>query len=810
MENLLRDLRVAVRTLVARPLFTLTALVALGAGIGLNTAIFSVLEAVLLRPLPYPQPDRLVTVWLDNRVQGWPEDLMSFPYYESWRERSRTLEDLAAYRGSGHALTGEGEPERLTGVAVTGNFFSLLGVEPLLGRSIGPDDDRPGHDDVAVLSHALWQRRFGGDEAIVGRSVSLDARPITVVGVMPPSFTFPARVKDMSERVDLWVPLAVDDRRRNAAGSLWLWSVGRLEPGITIEAARADLDVVAATMPESFPDGWSDFGITAVGLREHLVGDTRTGVLLLMGAVVFVLLIAIANVANLLLARATEREREMSLRAALGARRGRLVRQLLTESLVLALCGGVLGMALAIGGMRAILALAPADLPLDGVTVSPVALAFTLGVSLLAGVAFGLVPALRLAAAGGRYREGARGARGAGREGRWLRRFLVAGELALAAALLVGSGLMLRTLAGIQGAQLGFDADRLLTVRLSLPRASYEGPLQVIAFFDRLVERIRAIPGVERASATNTVLLDDFPNSTIFVIEGQPPPPREEAVEVTLDSLMPGFFETAGIPVLEGRALDERDTAESAPVVMINAELRRRFFGGESPLGKRIAYGRGGEGSQWLEIVGVAGDTLRNGLDREVRAETYLPYSQNPARTMAVLARVEGDPGSVAASVRAAVRELDRDLPVGDVLPLRAQVAERQAHRRFYTALLGVFSALALALAAVGIYGVLSYTVQQRFAELGLRMALGARRRDVFLQVLGGGLALAVCGIGLGLLLAAALTRFLRSLLWEVSPTDPLTFALLAGVLFVIAAIACAVPARRATRVDPGVALRWE
>jgi putative ABC transport system permease protein len=563
-------------------------------------------------------------------------------------------------------------------------------------------------------------------------------------------------------------------------------------------------------MAESFPDSWSNYSINAVGLRQHLIGDARTGVLLLMGAVGFVLLIAIANVANLLLARAADREREMALRGALGAGRGRLVRQLLTESLALALCGGALGVALALGGLRAILALAPARLPLDDVGVSPAALAFTLGVSLLAGVAFGLVPALRLAAAGGRYREGARGARGAGREGRWLRRTLVVAELALATALLVGAGLMLRTLAGMRAAELGFDADRLLSLRIALPRSSYEGPPQLAGFYDRLLPRIEAVPGVERVSATATLLLDDFPRSTIFVIEGQPPPPREEAVEVTLDSVLPGFFETAGIPLLEGRALDQRDTAESAPVVMINAELRRRFFGGEGAVGKRLAYGDGGDGTQWLEIVGVVGDTLRNGFDREVRSETYLPFSQNPARTMAVLVRADGDPESLAASLRAAVWELDPELPLGDVLPLRAQVAERQAHRRFYTALLAVFSGLALALAAVGIYGVLSYTVQQRFAELGLRMALGARQRDVFFRVLGGGLALAGSGVAVGLVLALLLTRWLRSLLWEVSPTDPATFALLAGLLLAIAALACAVPARRATRVDPGVALRWE
>ena len=806
MEDLLRDLRVATRNLLGRPLFTIAALLALGAGIGVNTAIFSVLEAVLLRPLPYPQAERLVTVWLDNRVNGWSEDLMSFPFYEAWRERNHSLEDLAAYRGAGTSLTGEGEPERLSGVAVTGNFFSLLGVEPALGRALGPDDDRVGHDDVVVLSHALWQRRFGGEEGIVGRAVRLDGRPVTVVGVMPASFTFPARVKDMSERVDLWRPLAVDEPNRSAASSLWLWSVGRLAGPTSLEEARADLDAVAATMPETFPDDWSDYGINAVGLREHLVGDARTGVLLLMGAVAFVLLIAIANVANLLLARAADRQREMTLRAALGAGRRRLVRQLLTESLLLALLGGVLGVVLAVAGLRGILALAPAELPLEDVVVSPLALSFTLGASLLAGIAFGLVPALRLAAAGGRYRAAERGARGGGREGRWLRRALVSAELALATALLVGAGLMLRTLAGIQGAEVGFDADRLLTLRLTLPRASYEEPPQVVAFYERLLDRLAAIQGVERAGATSSLLLDQFPNSTIFVVEGQPPPPPDEAVEVTVDPVLPGFFDTLGVPLLEGRSFDSRDTAESTPVVMINAELGRQFFAGQSPIGKRLGYGRGDEGTQWLEIVGVVGDTLRNGLDRDVRAETYLPHSQATARTMAVVVRAAGDPESLADSVRAAVWELDRELPVGEVLPLEHHLAEREARRRFYTALLGVFSLLALALASVGIYGVLSYTVHQQFAELGLRMALGARQRDVFLQVLGGGLALAGTGVVLGLALALVLTRFLRSLLWQVSPTDPLTYALLAGLLLTIAAIACAVPARRATRIDPGVA----
>ena len=812
MRTLFHDLRFGLRALRRRPLFALTAVAALALGIGANTAIFTVLESLLLRPLPYQDPEELVMVYLDNQLQGWPLDLTSYPTYEAWRDGSPSLEDLAAFTRGGFSLTGDGDPERLSGAQVGGNFFSLLGVPPLHGRWIGPDEDVPGQDAVAVLGHELFQRRFGGDVSIVGRDIQVDGSARTVIGVMPPRFDFPRGVKDFDPQVDLWVPLAPDAQTRANRGGLWLWTVGRLEPGAELATAQAELDNVASRLAEEFPDFNRRFGVNTVGVHEHLVGGVRTGIWLLMGAVGFVLLIAIANVANLLLARASDREREVAVRSAMGASRARVVRQMLTESILLSLIGGAAGVLLGLVGLRLLLRLAPADLPVAGLRLSPVSLGFTLAISLGAGLLFGLVPALQMSGFrfGAALKEGGRGQHG-GMRGRRVRSALVIAELALATVLMAGAGLMIRSLMRLDATDPGFSHRSALTFGLNLPRSSYGESQQVVGFYRDLLESLEALPGVESATATTGILLSEFPRSTTFRIESRPEPTDEERIEVTIDAVMPGYFAALGVPVLEGREFDGTEELEGDTQVIINAEFARRFFPDQNPVRRRFTYGSQiGDDTDWMTIVGVVADTKRNGFERELRAESYLPHEQFRSRSMTVVLRSDLPLDALAPSVRSAVWALDADLPINDLETLDRRLAAEQADRRFYAVLLGIFSAVALLLATIGIYGVLSYVVAQTIPEIGVRVAFGASRWQILGHVLRRGLLLAGSGIALGIGAALALSGLLSSLLYEVSATDPATFVALASVLLTVAIVACAIPARRATRIDPVTALRHE
>jgi putative ABC transport system permease protein len=812
MKSALQDLRFGWRALLRRPLFTLTAIAALALGIGANTAIFSVLESLLLRPLPYQDPEELVMVYLDNQLQGWPMDLTSYPNYEAWRDGAPSLEDLAAFTRGGFSLTGDGEPERLAGARVSGNFFGLLGVAPLLGRTIGSEEDVPGSDAVVVLGHELWQRRFGGDRSIVGRDVQVDGAARTVIGVMPPRFDFPRGVKDFGNQVDLWVPIAPAEQTRANRGSLWLWTVGRLAPGATLDGASAELEAVALRLAEEFPDFNRRFGTNTLGVHEHLVGKVRTGLWLLMGAVGFVLLIAIANVANLLLARAADREREVAVRSAMGASRLRVVRQLLTESLLLSLLGGAAGVLVGVAGLRVLLRLAPAELPLAGLALSPVSLLFTLAVSLVAGLLFGLAPALQMSGArfGAALKEGGRGQHG-GVRGRRVRAALVVSELALATVLMAGAGLMIKSLLRLSGTDPGFRTENVLSFGLNLPATSYGESVQVRNFYAGLLERLQGLPGVEAATASTSVLLAEFPRSTTFRVEGRPEPTDEERVEVTIDAVVPGYFESMGIPVVAGREFDGSEQLEGDTQVLVNQEMVRRFFPDQDPVGRRMTYGTQiSDDTEWMTIVGVVADTKRNGFEREQRVESYLPHEQFRARQMTVLLRT-GLPLDLAApAVRDAVWSLDPDLPITDLDTLQAKLGAEQADDRFYATLLGVFSGLALLLAVIGIYGVLSYLVTQIIPEIGVRVAFGASRAQILSLVLRRGLLLAASGIALGVAAALALSGLLETFLYEVSGTDPATFVALAAALLVIATLACLAPARRATRVDPVTALRHE
>ncbi|REJ75029.1 MAG: ABC transporter permease [Acidobacteria bacterium] len=812
MLSLLEDLRFGWRALRKRPVFALTAISALALGIGANTAIFSVLESLLLRPLPYEDPEQLVMVYLDNQMQGWPLDLTSYPNYEAWRDGAESLQDLAAFTRGSFSLTGDGDPERLQGASVGGSFFSLLGTLPLHGRWIGPAEDVPGADAVAVLSHDLFERRFGGDDSILGQQIQLDGQARTVIGVMPPRFEFPKGVKDFTPSVDLWVPMAPSEATRANRGGLWLWTVGRMTPGGKLDTLQAELGRVAANLAQEFPDFNRRFGVTVVGLHEHLVGGVRTGVWMLMGAVGFVLLVAIANVANLLLARAADREREIAVRAAMGASRGRVVRQMLTESVLLSLFGGLAGVAVGFAALRLLTQIAPSEIPLEGLRLSPVSLIFTVGVSLLAGLLFGAFPALAMSGArfGSALKEGGRGQQG-GVRGRRMRSALVIAELALATVLLAGAGLMIRSLMRLDATDPGFGHRDALTFGLTLPRSSYGESEQVVGFYRDLVERLAALPGVDAATATTGVLLTEFPRSTTFRIEGRPEPTDEERIEVTIDAVMPGYFGTFGVPVLGGREFDGSERLDGPTQVVINQAFADRFFADQDPVGRRFTYGTEiAEDTDWMTIVGVVANTKRNGFEREQRIESYLPHEQFRSRRMTVLLRTDLGLDALAPGVRKAVWSLDADLPITDLEMLESRLAAERSDRRFYTLLLGAFSGVALALAMIGIYGVLSYLVAQTVPEIGVRVAFGASRLQVVGHVLRRGLMLAGSGILLGLLAALGLSGLLDSLLYGISGTDPLTYLALAGVLLAIALAACAAPARRATRIDPVTALRHE
>jgi putative ABC transport system permease protein len=809
MDTLLQDLRYAVRMLLKSPGFTAVAVATLALGIGANTAIFSVVNAVVLRPLPYLDPARLMMVWLDNPRQSIHEDVSSFPNFVDWREQNRVFDPLVTFYGTGFNLTGGGEPEQIRGAVVSAGFFRLFGVEPLHGRGLATDENEPGREQVVVLGHGLFKRRFGADPTVVGRTVSLGGRPFTVVGVMPPGFRFPAEA-------ELWVPLAPTGPFADLMGSrnsLWLKVVGRLKPGVTLAQAQAQMSALAAALEKQYPDANAGYGVNLEPLHEEIVGGIRPALMVLLGAVALVLMIACANVANLLLARAATRQKEMAIRSALGAGRRRVTRQLLTESVLLSLVGGTLGFLLALWAVDLLLALSPPGLPrLDEVGVDGRVLLFTLMVAVLTGLIFGLAPAVQTwkLDLNESLKEGGRASSEGGRSRR-VRGLLVVGEMALALILLVGAGLLFKSFLHLREVEPGLDPRELLSARISLPRLKYQDGPPVVAFYDQLLERVRALPGVESASAISTLLLGRLAQSTSAQIEGRPPSSAADLIPVPYDSITPGLFRTLGTPLLRGRHFTERDDARTPPVAIINDTMARRFWPGQDPIGRRFTFGDPRQpDTVWFSVVGVTGDVKRSGLDSEPRPESFFPLAQSPDRTMTLVVRARTDAAGLAAAVRSAVWSIDPDLPVSDVRTVEELLAESVMERRFTMLLVGFFSAVALVLSALGIYGVIAYWVTQRTHEIGVRMALGARPADVQALVLRQGLRLAGLGIALGLAGAVGATRVLRSLLYGVSATDPATFAAIPALLAFVALLACYVPARRATRVDPLIALRCE
>jgi putative ABC transport system permease protein len=805
LDTIWQDIRYSLRILLKNPGFTGIVVIALAIGIGANSAIFSVVNSVLLRPLRYDDPSRLVMVWMDNTRMHVEQDIHSYPNYVDYRDRNESFDDLAAYYGISVNFVGSGEPERVIGTRASANLFGILGVSPYTGRSFLPEEDEPGKDKVVVIGYDLWQRRFGGDTSVIGQAVTMSDVPRTIVGVMPPGFRFP------SKDAEFWVPLAPEQEEKEARGAFGYWVIGRLKPGVTLEHARVDMSAIAASLVQQYPQIMEGFGVNLVPLHEQVVGKVRPMLLILLGAVGFVLLIACANVANLLLARALMREREIAIRTALGAGRRRLIRQLLTESAVLALLGGAAGLLLAKWGVSLLIALSPSDTPrLDQITIDGRVLAFTLIVALLTALIFGIVPALQASKPdlNESLKEGSRGSTGA-RTHR-IRNALVVSEIAISAVLLVGAGLMIRSFARLQQLDLGFKPDHLLTMNLQLTRArSQEG--KGVVFYRDLIERVGALPGVESAGAITAIFLEELPNSTNFSIEGRPPLPPSEQIETPIDFVTPGFFKAMGAPLLRGRELSEADKPDTPRVALINDTFARQFWPGEDPIGQRFKFGRPDSNSPWMTIVGVVADMRRTGYEAAVRCETFLPYTQRPnIGFMSLVVRTTGDPSSMIATVRDQIRQIDREQPISHAGPMTELLGEMIARRRFGTLLLSFFAAVAALLAFVGVYGVVSQSITQREHEIGIRMALGARTSDVLKLVLRQGVSMVIPGVVAGLTGAWWLTSLMTGLLYQTGTHDSFTFIATGAMLAMVAIVATAIPARRAARVDPMVALRQE
>ena len=810
VEEFRADLRDALRSLRKYPVFTTVVLLTLALGIGANAAIFSVVNAVLLRPLPYQDADRLVVIWGDLHRPGVNEIPASAGEFADYRDRSHAFEHIAIYDTLGFNLTGSGEPERLEGAIVSASLFPLLGASAQIGRTFLNAEEQPGREQIVLLSHALWTRRFNADPAILGQIVALDGRPVQVVGVMPASFQYP------DPGIEIWKPILLDadalsDDNRGSHGYT---ALARLKPGVTLAQAQADLAGVTATFKAEHPGNYrSGFSARPRLLREEIVGDTARPLLILLGAVAVVLLIACANVSNLLLARAASRRREIALRTALGASRGRLVQQLLTESVLVAVGGGAIGLVLASWGVDLLIAAAPDTIPrLREIGVDRRVILFTAIVSLGTGLLFGIVPALRASGTplNDTLKDGGRSAGAThGRAGR----LLVIAEVALSLVLLVGAGLLVHSFARVHKVAPGFDATGVLTLRLSLPESRYTTFQKGDAFFDDLFTALRTRPEVGAVAAATPLPFCGVGGSRTFHIEGREPKRPEDQAEEQLRIVTSGYFETMKVPVAKGREFTDRDISSGPRVAVVNEALARKHWPDDSPIGKRVAFSR--NEPQWYEIVGIVGNIKHRGLDAADRPELYVPYRQPlfaswTVRPMYVVVRTTADPLAAAATVRREIARIDRDQPISEVRTMEERIGRSLAGRRFNMVLLASFASLALTLAGIGIYGIAAFSVTERTHEIGVRLALGAQRRDVMKMVLAQGLAMTVIGTAIGVVSALLLARVMSSLLFGVSAADPVTFAAIPVLLAAVAFVACYVPARRATRVDPLVALRTE
>jgi putative ABC transport system permease protein len=791
--------------LAKSPAFSLIAILTLGLAIGANTAIFSVVNAVLLRPLPYPQSEQLVRVF--GTQPTLPQAPSSPANFLEWQTENQVFEHIATWVGKGFNLTGTDKPERVIGARVSSDLFQLLRVQPVLGRDFTAEEDRDGGERVVILSYDFWQHRFAGDSNAIGRTITLSDQTYTIIGVMPAGFAFP------NTRTQVWAPVAFNAAERGTRDTNFIDVVARLKPGVSLEQAQANMTAVAQSQAQRYPQTNVGIGVEVVSFQEQMVGDVRPMLVVLFGAVGFVLLIACANVANLLLARAAARHREMAIRGALGASRARVVRLLLTESVVLALVGGAFGLLLAIWSLDLLVSLKPANLPrLAEIGVNRTMFLFTAAVSLLTGLLFGLVPAWQVSKTdlNEGLKESGRGSDAPRRQR--MRSLLVISEVALSLVLLVGAGLMIRSFTRLLAVDPGFRPDHVLTAFVSLPVAKYQKREEQVAFYDRLLERLRNVPGISAAGVVTDIPLYGG-SSTGFDVEGRPPALPGQRAMTEYRIINPDYFAVMGMHMVKGRAFSRMDTEAAPAVVIINETMVTRHFAGEDPIGKRLNLS-GGPGDL-REIVGVVGDVRNYGLDEEVKPEVYVPFFQSAAPYLAsqtsaltVVVRSTIDPTALAQTLREQVQALDKDQPVSAIKTMEGYLDESVAQRRFNMLLLGVFAGLALVLAAVGIYGVIAYTVMQRTHEMGIRIALGARGGDILRLVFTNAMVTTLTGIAIGLAAAFALTRLLQSLLYQVTATDPFVFATIPLLLLVVAVIATYIPARRATKVDPITALR--
>jgi putative ABC transport system permease protein len=813
METLLKDVRYGARMLLKGRVATLIAILALTLGIGANTAIFSVINGVLIKPLPYPQPERLVRLY--EKSPQFEQMSISYPNFLDWQRESRTLERMAVFRFQDFNITGGQAPERVGGRLISADFLSILGVQPLLGRDLRPEDDRPGAPPVALLSYGFWQRRFGGDPSVIDKALTINGKDYTVIGVLPAGFKF-------YSPVNLFVPVGSHDAMEFKVRDFHpgLKAVARLRAGATLGEARDEMQSIAAALERQYPASNAGQGVALDSMHEDLVRDIRPMLLLLLGAVGLVLLIACANVANLMLARAAARRKEMAIRTALGASRWRIVRQLLTESLLLSLVGGGLGLLLAMWGTGALVAAIPDAIPrADDIGIDARVMLFTFLVAAVTGCVFGLIPALQVSKPdlnetlkeGGRtaatMRQGVRGA-------------LVVAEVVFALVLLVGAGLLIRSLFAARNVAPGVNPQNVITMQVPLSPNTYDDAAKIRDFYDRLMERLKATPGLQSAALTADMPFSGDDSEAPFWVGAGPRPAPDAMQWALMNPVSSGYLKAMGIPLLRGRFLTEQDKYGASRVAVIDEYMARDLFGGEDPMGQRLTIpGNDHMANIQFEIVGVAGHVKHFGLDapKEILFQFYLPYVQVPeeffagmASGMTLVARTEGDPAAMAAPVKETILAIDKDQPVSAVRTMEQVLADSLAQRRFTMLLLGLFAGLALVLASVGIYGVMSYTVAQRTHEIGVRVALGARPADVLKMVVRQGMGLTGLGVAIGLAVAFGLTRLMTNLLFGVSATDPLTFIAIPLILAGVALVACFVPARRATRVDPMVALRYE
>ena len=815
--SLLNDLRYNARTLRKQPGFVVLIVLILALGIGANTTIFSVVNAVLIRPLPYEAPERIVMLWETNQSKALPRSIVSPANFLDWRTQNHVFDSLAAFRFWYYTVTGHGDPERYQGARVSTSFFPLLGVRPMLGRNFLPEEEEVGRDHVVILSHGLWQRRFGSDQNVVGQTLTIDGEPFTVVGVLPASFRF---TRVLNAELELWMPLAFAPQQLTRADhSITVYA--RLKQGVSLPQAQAEMDSIARRLEQEYPDTNTGWGVRVNNLHEQATQPIRPTLLILLVVVGFVLLIACANVANLLLTRAAARQKEVVIRMTLGSSQWRLIRQLLAESLLLALLGAAAGLLLAHWGLDVLNAILPENkVPrLEKFSLDPLVLTFTLAMTILVGVIVGLIPGLRASRLNlsESLKEGGRGMSET-RGRRRLRNVFVVLEVALTIPLLIGAGLMLRSSLQLQNVERGINLKNVLTMQTSLPKSKYVTPQQTANFYQQVLQRIQSEPGVESASAVNFIPLTNLGDETTLSIEGYEPPPSGEKPSVSYRVIDQNYFRTMGIPLRRGRYFTEQDNGQSQGVVMINETMARRYWPKDDPVGRHLKVQfpaakvpwRPEANDNWLTVVGVAGDVKEEGLNDETEAEIYLPYLQNPSPLMNLLVRTSSDPSRMVSGVRNQVWAVDRDQPVYNVKTMEDVFGESFAEPHVITSLLSTFAAVALILAAIGVYGVLSYSVAQRTHEIGVRMALGARPRHVLKAIVGQALKVVLIGVVIGTAMAFAVTRVLSSLLFGITATDPLTFFVVSLLLVAVALFASYVPARRALKVDPMIALRHE